>query len=60
MQCTNQSTLTPKLVKQESSVRSDIILYYVKSQVEGEYTTPNTKQRIRSSTSTPGSKDKQQ
>jgi hypothetical protein len=33
---------------------------YVKSPVEGEYTTPNTKKRIRSSTSTPGSTDKQQ
>jgi hypothetical protein len=30
------------------------------SPVEGEYTTPNTKKRIRSSTSTPGSTDKQQ
>jgi hypothetical protein len=27
---------------------------------KGEYTTPNTKKRIRSSTSTPGSTDKQQ
>jgi hypothetical protein len=36
------------------------ILDYVKSPVEGEYTTPNTKKRIRSSTSTPGSTDKQQ
>jgi hypothetical protein len=42
------------------SVISDIILDYVKSPVEGEYTTPNTKKRIRSSTSTPGSTDKQQ
>jgi hypothetical protein len=33
-QCTNQSTLTPKLVKQESSVRSDIILDYVKSHLK--------------------------
>jgi hypothetical protein len=36
------------------------ILDYVKSPVKGEYTTPNTKKRIRSSTSTPGSTDKQQ
>jgi hypothetical protein len=36
------------------------ILDYVKSPVEGEYTTPNTKKRFRSSTSTPGSTDKQQ
>jgi hypothetical protein len=43
-----------------ASVISDIILDYVKSPVEGEYTTPNTKKRIRSSTSTPGSTDKQQ
>jgi len=48
------------LVKQESSVISDIILDYAKSPVEGEYTTPNTKKRIRSSASTPGSTDKQQ
>jgi hypothetical protein len=43
-----------------ASVISDIILDYVKSPVEGEYTTPNTKKRIRSSTSIPGSTDKQQ
>ena len=43
-----------------ASVISDIILDYVKSPVEGEYTTPNTKKRIKSSTSTPGSTDKQQ
>jgi hypothetical protein len=43
-----------------ASVISDIILDYVKSPVEGEYTTPNTKKRFRSSTSTPGSTDKQQ
>jgi hypothetical protein len=41
-------------------VISDIMLDYVKSPVEGEYTTPNTTKRIRSSTSTPGSTDKQQ
>ena len=39
---------------------SDIILDYVISPVEGEYTTPNTKKRIRSLTSTPTSSDKQQ
>ena len=39
---------------------SDILLDYVISPVEGEYTTPNTKKRIRSSTSTPTSSDKQQ
>jgi hypothetical protein len=38
----------------------NIILDYVKSPVEGKYTTPNTKKRIRSTTSTPGSTDKQQ
>jgi hypothetical protein len=43
-----------------ASVISDTILDYVQSPVEGEYTTPNTKKRIRSSTSTPGSTDKQQ
>jgi hypothetical protein len=42
------------------STISDIILDYVTSPIEGEYTTPNTKKRIRSSTSTPGSTDKQQ
>jgi hypothetical protein len=44
----------------EFNAWSDIILDYVKSPVEGEYTTPNTKKRIRSSTSTPVSTDKQQ
>ena len=39
---------------------SDIILDYVISPVEGEYTTPNTKKRFRSLTSTPTSSDKQQ
>ena len=45
-----------------ASVISDIILDYVKSPVEGDYTTQNKKKikRIRSSTSTPGSTDKQQ
>ena len=38
-----------------TSVISDIILDYVKSPVEGEYTTPNTK-----IASTPTSSDKQQ
>jgi hypothetical protein len=42
-------------------VVNDIILNYVKSPVEDEYTTQNTeKKRIRSSTSTPTSSDKQQ
>ena len=40
------------------NVISDIMLDYVKSPVE--YTTPNTTKRIRSSTSSPGSTDKQQ
>ena len=43
-----------------ATVVSDILLDYVKSPVEGEYTIPNTKKRIRSSPSTPGSADKQQ
>ena len=42
-------------------VVNDVILNYVKSPVEDEYTTQNTeKKRIRSSTSTPTSSDKQQ
>ena len=46
-----------------ASVISDIILDYVKLPLEGDYTTQNKKnkkKRIRSSTSTPGSTDKQQ
>ena len=40
---------------------SDIILDYVKSPVEGQYTNQNTQKKgIRSSTSTPTSSDKQQ
>jgi hypothetical protein len=45
-----------------ASVISDIILDYVKLPLEGDYTTQNKKnkkKRIRSSTSTPGSTDKQ-
>ena len=45
-----------------ASVISHIILDYVKLPLEGDYTTQNKriKKRIRSSTSTPGSMDKQQ
>jgi hypothetical protein len=49
-----------QVVSTLTSVISDIKLDYVKSPVEGEYTTPKTKQRIRNSRSTPGSNGKKQ